>query len=57
MLEGQPTWAGTGREAVLAWIHAPEDGTSRGIVVLGQPAGREQVLSLLAVRRLSLIHI
>lgn len=55
MLEGQPTWAGTGREAVLAWIHAPEDGTSRGIVVLGQPAGREQVLSLLAVRRLAVL--
>lgn len=55
MIEGQPTWAGTGREAVLAWIHAPEDGTSRGIVVLGPPAGREQVLSMLAVRRLAVL--
>lgn len=55
MIEGQPTWAGTGREAVLAWIHAPEDGTSRGIVVIGPPAGREQTLSMLAVRRLAVL--
>ncbi|WP_144793742.1 hypothetical protein [Kocuria palustris] len=55
MIEGQPTWVGSGRDAVLAWIHAPEDGTSRGIVVLAPPAGREQVLSLLTVRRLAVL--
>ncbi|MCT1602130.1 hypothetical protein M3E18_03515 [Kocuria sp. p3-SID1433] len=55
MIEGQPTWAGTGREAVLTWIHTPEDGTSRGIVVLAAPAGREQALSMLAVRRLAIL--
>lgn len=52
MIEGQPTWVGAGADAVFAWIHTPQDGTSRGIVVVGAPIGREQSLSVLAVRRL-----
>ncbi|KAA9393142.1 hypothetical protein FCK90_13620 [Kocuria coralli] len=58
MIKGLPTWIGSGSEAVLAWIHTPEDaGTrgARGIVVVASPAGREQALSALAVRRLCIL--
>lgn len=55
MIEGEPTWIGADASAVLAWIHTPEDATSRGIVVVAPPAGRELMLSELTVRRLCIL--
>lgn len=55
MIKGEPTWAGTGSAAVLAWVHTPQEATSRGIVVVAPPAGREIMLSALTVRRLCIV--
>ncbi|MDO4255060.1 MAG: hypothetical protein Q4C81_07955 [Kocuria sp.] len=55
MIKGEPTWVGAGSAALLAWVHTPSDATSRGIVVVAPPAGRELMLSALTVRRLCII--
>lgn len=55
MIKGEPTWFGTGSAAVLAWVHTPPEATSRGLVVVAPPAGRELTLSALTVRKLCII--
>lgn len=55
MIKGEPTWIGSGTAAVLAWIHTPTNATSRAIVVVAPPAGRELMLSTLTVRRLCIV--
>lgn len=55
MIKGEPTWIGTGSAAVLAWVHTSPEATSRGLVVVAPPAGRELTLSALTIRRLCII--
>ncbi|MDO5619080.1 hypothetical protein [Kocuria sp.] len=55
MIKGEPTWFGTGSSAVLGWVHTPPEATSRGIVVVAAPAGRELLLSTLTVRGLCIV--
>lgn len=55
MIKGEPTWIGTGSAAVLAWVHTSPEATSRGVVVVAPPAGRELTLSALTIRRLCII--
>ena len=50
---GTGMWTGTGRGATFTWVHTPENGRTRGLVVLAPPAGREAVQGSRALRQLA----
>ena len=50
---GQPTWVSSGGRSLAAWVHRPDDGLSRGAVVIVPSLGHEQVISYRAQRALA----
>ena len=52
---GTGMWTGTGRGATFTWVHMPENGRTRGLVVLAPPVGREAVQGYRALRQLAML--
>lgn len=52
---GAGMWTGSGRDATFTWVHTPENGRTRGLVVLAPPAGREAVQGYRALRQLAML--
>lgn len=52
---GTGMWTGTGRGATFTWVHTPENGRTRGLVVLAPPVGREAVQGYRALRQLAML--
>ena len=52
---GAGMWTGTGSSATFTWLHTPENGRVRGLVVLAPPAGREHVQGYRALRQLAML--
>ncbi|WP_240625031.1 hypothetical protein [Kocuria tytonicola] len=52
---GAGMWTGTGSSATFTWLHTPENGRARGLVVLAPPAGREHVQGYRALRQLAML--
>lgn len=54
---GAGMWTGTGDCATFTWVHTPETGRTRGLVVLVPPAGREAVQGYRALRQLAMLLV
>ncbi|MDO4919640.1 hypothetical protein [Kocuria sp.] len=52
---GAGCWTGMGSDATFTWVHTPENGRVRGLVVIAPPVGREHVQSYRAVRQLAML--
>lgn len=54
-MTGQATWINHGATALHAWVHHPENGLSKGTVIIAPPMAREQVVSYRALRVLAMM--
>lgn len=54
-IRGAGMWTGTGDRATFTWLHTPENGRTRGLVVVAPPVGREHVQGYRAVRQLAML--
>lgn len=54
-IRGRAMWTRTGTEALQTWVHTPEHGRARGLVLLAPPVGREHVQGYRTHRQLAML--
>lgn len=54
-IPGRAMWTRRGTDAIQTWIHTPEDGQARGLVVLAPPVGREHIQAYRSNRQLAML--
>lgn len=54
-VRGAGMWTGAGERATFTWLHTPENGRTRGLVVIAPPVGREHVQAYRPLRQLAML--